>query len=161
MCGNAIIMANQVLVPCSARLLLKITAAQANKSAVPEATADVERQRSWQAILAEANEVISVLQSWKPDYFATADPMYSYIVFLAASVLILNCKTMVTTPTLRSSEHVDLCMLFLNQIGNYWPIGTWYSLLVQGKYDPIKLQLFTFFRESSPRCVMRSRCSCL
>jgi len=77
----------------------------------------------WQALLSDANEVISIVQSWKPDYFEAVDPMCSYIIFLAACILNLNDKADVTLGGSQLSEHVDLASLFLGQVGQYWPIG--------------------------------------
>ena len=118
------VFANRGLSLLSARLFIEITAAQSKIQAASEETIETERTGSWQAILSQANTVISVLQYWNPIYFEAADPMLCYITFLAACVIALDRKIPSTAVTLRSSEHVDLAMLFLSQIGQYWPIGT-------------------------------------
>lgn len=121
----AVLLANPVVTHFSARLLLKITDAQLELR-FGSATG-VEAARSWQTILLEADEVISVLQRWKPAYFDTADPMSAYIAYIAACVLVLNSKATGNTFASESSEHVDLSMLFLSRIGRFWPIGTYGS----------------------------------
>jgi len=131
--------ANKGLSLRSARLLIEITAAQLRIRAASEDAVETERKSSWQAILSHANTVISVLQYWNPTYCEAADPMLSYIPLLAACVITLDSKLPSNVTTLRSSEHVDLVMLFLSRIGQYWPIGTSYNKcsLAPGLYTAI------------------------
>jgi hypothetical protein len=103
--------------------LLKITIAHLADDSSSQSAEDKDWQSMWQALVAEANEVVSVLQSWKPEYFEAIDPMCSYIIFLAGCVLVLNDKAGGTPSRPRTSEHVDLALLFLDRVGQHWPIG--------------------------------------
>jgi hypothetical protein len=88
-----------------------------------ETTDDVKHLLIWQGILSEANEVVSILQSWRPEYFDAVDPMCSYIIYLAACILVFNHKGDLNRQATPSTEHVDLASLFLSRVGQYWPIG--------------------------------------
>jgi hypothetical protein len=98
--------------------------AQLNIHANIEPDDDAENLVIWQGILLEANEVVSILQAWKPEYFDAVDPMCSYIVHLAACILILNHKADPNCHATLSTEQLDLASLFLSRIGQCWPIGT-------------------------------------
>ena len=91
---------------------------------------DQETQARWQSVVSKANEVVQVVQNWKPHYFHIVDPMCSYIVLLSGSVLVLDCgiELIDSEEESPSIPHLDLLMLFLGQIGRYWPIGAFKSL---------------------------------
>lgn len=110
-----------VVIIHSARLLLKLILAQSRACTNDES--EGERQIIWQGILSDANEVVSVLQSWNPAYFDTVDPMCSHVVYLAASVHIINGNPTPDSHGPTSSQHVDLASLFLSRVGQHWPIG--------------------------------------
>lgn len=86
-----------------------------------------ELQGQWHAILVKANEVVLVIQNWKPSYFRAVDPMSSYIVYLAASVLAHNHQFLggSKSPPAHSNEDLDLLSLFLDQMASHWPVGEW------------------------------------
>lgn len=108
---------------CSACLLLAISAAEVNTRS--PSRGQPELQGLWDRTLSKANEVVQVVQNWNPDYFNAVDPMCSYIIFLAGSVLTMDHASgpYAESPSSRTSEHLDLLVLFLGQVGQYWPIG--------------------------------------
>ncbi|KAL2678346.1 hypothetical protein Neosp_009092 [[Neocosmospora] mangrovei] len=84
-----------------------------------------ELQVLWLTILSKANETVLIVQNWKPGYFKAIDPMCSYLILLAASVLAFHGElsaTNASTP-FESSEHLDLLQLFLDQMGHNWPLA--------------------------------------
>ena len=103
--------------------MLKVTKSRLVNDSTPETMKEQDFRIMWQALLAEANEIVAILQSWKPRYFETVDPMLSYIIFLGACILILNDKVDVALDGPRSSNHIDVALLFLSQVGQFWPIG--------------------------------------
>jgi uncharacterized protein involved in tolerance to divalent cations len=105
----------------SGRIALKLTIAKIKTCGT--ITDETERQSSWQNLLSEANEVISILKCWKPEYFEAVDPLCSFTVFFTACVLVLNDQVDPNNCGTRLSEHVDLALLFLGRIGQHWPIG--------------------------------------
>lgn len=112
-----------LLVWSGANVLLSICAAKiSSHSACSELQ---ELQVLWLTILSKANEMVLIIQNWKPGYFKAIDPMCSYLILLAASVLAFDGElgaTNASTPS-QSSEHLDLLRLFLDQMGNNWPIA--------------------------------------
>ncbi|CAH0057994.1 unnamed protein product [Clonostachys solani] len=79
-------------------------------------------QGQWQTVVARANEVLHVVQNWKPDYFEAIDSKSAYIILLTGVVLTLDgaIHSVATSCGARSSHHMDLLFLFLGQIGRYW-----------------------------------------
>ncbi|VUC29694.1 unnamed protein product [Clonostachys rosea] len=77
-------------------------------------------QGQWQTVVARANEVLNVVQNWKPDYFEAIDSKSAYIVLLTGIVLTLDGAIHSTSCSARPSHHMDLLSLFLGQIGRYW-----------------------------------------
>lgn len=114
---------------CSACLLLAISAAEVNTRSPSKG--QPELQGLWDRTLSKANEVVQVVQNWNPDYFNAVDPMCSYIIFLAGSVLTMDHASgpYPESPSSRTSEHLDLLVLFLGQVGQYWPIGMLFLLI--------------------------------
>lgn len=84
-------------------------------------------QTHWQRVLSRAGEVVQVVQNWRPEYFDCVDPMCSYIVYLAAATLVIDCQIQrsdaVESVQSHSSGHLDLLALFLGRVGRYWEIG--------------------------------------
>ncbi|CAM1501278.1 Fc.00g104400.m01.CDS01 [Cosmosporella sp. VM-42] len=106
-----------------ASLALAICAARASEeNPVGEQVGSQAVQARWQSVLSKANEVVQVVQNWKPNYFNIVDPMCSYIVLLSGSVLVLD-RGIESENKSPSSPHLDLLMLFLGEVGRYWPIG--------------------------------------
>ncbi|KAI8711252.1 Zn(2)-C6 fungal-type domain-containing protein [Fusarium sp. LHS14.1] len=114
---------NALLVWSGANVLLSICAAKiSSHSAFSELQ---ELQVLWLTILSKANETVLIVQNWKPGYFKAIDPMCSYLILLAASVLAFDGELSApnaSTPY-ESSEHLDLLQLFLDQVGNNWPLA--------------------------------------
>lgn len=85
----------------------------------------IELKVHWLAILSKANEVVRVVQNWKPSYFEAVDPMCTYIIILTASVLAYNGQFEADSEVtrLQFTKHLDLFELFLDQMAVNWPIG--------------------------------------
>ncbi|KAI0170697.1 hypothetical protein BJ166DRAFT_201685 [Pestalotiopsis sp. NC0098] len=79
----------------------------------------------WETVIARANEVLRVAQNWKPDYFEAIDAKSAYIIFFTGIVLTVDhgIHADSTSNNAQPSHHVDLILLFLGQIGRYWPLG--------------------------------------
>ncbi|KAH7002436.1 hypothetical protein EDB80DRAFT_720579 [Ilyonectria destructans] len=114
---------DMLLVWQCACLLLAISAAEVNTRSPSKG--QPELQGLWDRTLSKANELVQVVQNWNPDYFNAVDPMCSYIIFLAGSILTMDHASgpYPESPSSRTSEHLDLLVLFLGQVGQYWPIG--------------------------------------
>ncbi|KAJ3460913.1 hypothetical protein MRS44_011780 [Fusarium solani] len=109
-----------LLVWSGANILLSICAAK-----ISTQSACLELQVLWLTISSKANEMVRIIQNWKPGYFKAIDPMCSYLILLAASVLAFDgelAATNASTPS-QSSEHLDLLQLFLDQMGINWPVA--------------------------------------
>ncbi|OAL52137.1 hypothetical protein IQ07DRAFT_678188 [Pyrenochaeta sp. DS3sAY3a] len=116
---------NMLLVWYGARLLLEISATVMGGNGLHGYQKEAEQEKRWRAIYAEANEIISVIQSWKVRYFAGADSMSCYIVFLAASILILNHKLKnISMHTMSGvANHVNLLILWIGQMSQIWTLA--------------------------------------
>ncbi|KIX01164.1 uncharacterized protein Z518_08889 [Rhinocladiella mackenziei CBS 650.93] len=112
-----------LLVGC-ADLLLSIAAAQ-SLELDENGPKESAREERWQSILAKAYDIVPIIQSWSPQYFEQMDPMCAYIVFLSSSVLTLEIgltqSSKASDPVIVSD--IKLLLLFLRQIGQYWPVG--------------------------------------
>ncbi|KAM6517557.1 hypothetical protein FSOLCH5_008520 [Fusarium solani] len=109
-----------LLVWSGANILLSICAAK-----ISTQSACLELQVLWLTISSKANEMVRIIQNWKPGYFKAIDPMCSYLILLAASVLAFDgelAATNASTPS-QPSEHLDLLQLFLDQMGINWPVA--------------------------------------
>ncbi|ETS84378.1 hypothetical protein PFICI_02403 [Pestalotiopsis fici W106-1] len=82
----------------------------------------------WQNVIARANEVLHVAQNWKPDYFEAIDAKSAYIIFVTGIIFTLDhgIRAADTSNITPSSHHIDLILLFLGQIGRYWPLGMYF-----------------------------------
>ncbi|KAL5590960.1 hypothetical protein FOBRF1_014517 [Fusarium oxysporum] len=111
-----------LLVWSGANVLLSICATK-----ISTQSACSELQVLWFTILSKANETVRIIQNWKPGYFKAIDPMCSYLILLSASVLAFDGElgaTNASTPSQsKSSEHLDLLQLFLDQMGINWPVA--------------------------------------
>ncbi|CAH0027256.1 unnamed protein product [Clonostachys rhizophaga] len=85
-------------------------------------TSESAFQAQWQTVIARANEVLRVVQNWKPDYFEAIDSKSAYIILLTGIVLTLDgaIHSATTSSSARPSHHMDLLFLFLAQIGRHW-----------------------------------------
>ncbi|CAG9990780.1 unnamed protein product [Clonostachys byssicola] len=79
-------------------------------------------QAQWQTVVGRANEVLRIVQNWKPDYFEAIDSKSAYIILLTGIVLTLDAAihSVSTSSSARPSHHMDLLFLFLGQIGRHW-----------------------------------------
>ncbi|CAI6100682.1 unnamed protein product [Clonostachys chloroleuca] len=79
-------------------------------------------QAQWQTVVGRANEVLRIVQNWKPDYFEAIDSKSAYIILLTGIVLTLDAAihSATTSSGARPSHHMDLLFLFLGQIGRHW-----------------------------------------
>ncbi|KAL1633442.1 hypothetical protein SLS58_011073 [Diplodia intermedia] len=119
-------------------ILVAISAAEATlrccRSGPPSRDADTLLSTQWQVIVSRAHETVPVMQNWKPNYFEWVDPMCAYSAFLVGSVLVASgsvadeagfrCGAAEARGPVSCSPHVDLMMVFLRRVGDYWGIDT-------------------------------------
>lgn len=69
--------------------------------------------------------MILLLQNFDPQYFSALEPIMGYIPWLVGVLFCL--ELIVSSPNLalcqQLVENVDICILFLAQIGRRWKIG--------------------------------------
>lgn len=107
----------------SAETLLSINAAQILEYLGLGLT-DSLRQELWQTILAKAYNIVPKIQNWEPQYFDHMNPLSGYIVFLSATVLSIELALHPQSPDQAIRSDIALLSVFLRQLGQYWPIGT-------------------------------------
>ncbi|KAF4535857.1 uncharacterized protein LTHEOB_12460 [Lasiodiplodia theobromae] len=115
-----------LLFRCASMLVTVVNAqVSVRASSLPDSTGVA--QTHWQRVMSKAGEVVQVVQNWRPEYFDCVDPMCSYIVYLTAGTLVIDCRIQrsggVESVQSHSSGHLDLLTLFLDRVGRYWEVG--------------------------------------
>jgi hypothetical protein len=112
-------------IPCyhSSSLVLSITIADLQRDS--QACEFPAWQNTWQPILGKGYEIVNILHHWDPKYFATMNPMISYIVFLTGAVLTMDARLPKTDGyrNYSSQGHLDVIFLFIRQVGTFWSLG--------------------------------------
>jgi hypothetical protein len=92
-----------------------------------------EQQRlasDWQNCINSIEDIASLLRYWEPHYSRLTDPMFSCVLWISCSILVLHSMSTAYQQAKRIDTSVsiqvnlDILITALDGFSRYWPIGS-------------------------------------